>query len=84
MPIDQFIATNSGDKVFTIRIIRLRGGQGATENLLLNPGGPGVSGVEWFPRRAEALHTIVGDGFHLLAFDPEGSNRLEARCDLLP
>lgn len=39
VPMDQFNATSSGDKVFTIPLIRMRG-QNATENLILNPGGP--------------------------------------------
>lgn len=73
VPMDQFNATNSGDKVFTVPLIRLRG-QNATQNLLLNPGGPGGSGAEFLFRRGEQLHTIVGEGFHLLSFDPRGIN----------
>lgn len=73
VPMDQFNATNSGDKVFTVPLIRLRGNN-ATQNLLLNPGGPGGSGAEFLFRRGEQLHTIVGEGFHLLSFDPRGIN----------
>lgn len=74
VPMDQFNATNSGDKVFTIPLIRMRGGKNATQNVLLNPGGPGGSGIEFMFRRGEQLSTIVGDGFHLLSFDPRGIN----------
>lgn len=73
VPMDQFNATNSGDKVFTVPLIRMRGAN-ATQNLLLNPGGPGGSGFEFLHRRGEQLSTIVGEGFHLLSFDPRGVN----------
>lgn len=73
VPMDQFNATNSGDKVFTVPMIRMRG-KDATQNLLLNPGGPGGSGFEFLHRRGAQLSTIVGEGFHLLTFDPRGVN----------
>lgn len=74
VPMDQFDVENSGDKTFFIPLIRLRGGEHATENLLLNPGGPGGSGLEFVFRRGKQLSEIVGDGFHLLSFDPRGIN----------
>jgi hypothetical protein len=74
VPMDQFNATNSGDKVFTIPLIRMRG-KNATQNLLLNPGGPGGSGIEFPSRRGEQLSTIVGEELHLLSFDPRGVNK---------
>lgn len=70
---DQFNATNSANKTFSIPLIRLRG-ENATQNLLLNPGGPGGSGIEFVFRRGKQLSDIVGDGFHLLSFDPRGIN----------
>lgn len=73
VPMDQFNATNSGDKVFDIPLIRMRG-KNATQNLLLNPGGPGGSGFEFLYRRGQQLSAIVGEGFHLLTFDPRGVN----------
>lgn len=73
VPMDQFNATNSGDKVFNIPLLRMRG-KDATQNLLFNPGGPGASGFEFLLRRGEQLRTIVGEGFHLLSFDPRGVN----------
>ncbi|KAJ5382487.1 Alpha/beta hydrolase fold-1 [Penicillium concentricum] len=76
VPIDQFATekqnpTNS--KNFTIPLIRLRS-ENATQNLLLNPGGPGGSGFEFLYRRGNQLQTILGSGFHLLTFDPRGVN----------
>lgn len=73
VPMDQFNASNSGNRVFTVPLIRLRG-RNATQNLLLNPGGPGGSGAEFLFRRGDQLHAIVGEGFHLLSFDPRGIN----------
>lgn len=73
VPMDQFNATTSADKVFTIPLIRMRG-KNATQNLFLNPGGPGASGFEFMFRRGQQLSTIVGEGFHLLSFDPRGIN----------
>lgn len=74
VPMDQFDAENSRDKTFTIPLIRLRG-RNATQNLLLNPGGPGVGGMWMLQWRGEEIKSIVGEDFHLLAFDPRGVNR---------
>ncbi|KAH8885589.1 alpha/beta-hydrolase [Thozetella sp. PMI_491] len=73
VPMDQFNASNSGDKTFYVPLIRLRG-RNATQNILLNPGGPGGSGTQFMHRFGESLSEIVGDGFHLLSFDPRGIN----------
>lgn len=73
VPMDQFDLKNSGDKTFTIPVVRMRG-RNATQNLLLNPGGPGGSGFEFIYRRGEQLKALVGEGFHLLSFDPRGVN----------
>lgn len=77
VPLDQFAtekpnpATNP--KGFRIPLVRLRS-ENATQNLLLNPGGPGASGFEFLYRRGEQLKSILGEGFHLLTFDPRGVN----------
>jgi pimeloyl-ACP methyl ester carboxylesterase len=73
VPMDQFDAENSGNKTFSIPLIRLRG-KNATQNLVLNPGGPGGSGINFMYRRGGDLNTIVGEGFHLVSFDPRGVN----------
>lgn len=82
VPMDQFNATRSGDKVFTLPLMRMRGRgrdddddeDAAVPNLLLNPGGPGGSGLDFLRRRGAQLRAIVGEGFHLLTFDPRGVN----------
>ncbi|KAL2799449.1 Alpha/Beta hydrolase protein [Aspergillus keveii] len=71
---DHFNTTNARSKTFTIALIRLRGGPNATTNLLLNPGDPGASGFDLIYERGKQLRSIVGDGFHLLSFDPRGVN----------
>jgi pimeloyl-ACP methyl ester carboxylesterase len=74
VPIDHFNTANARSKTFTLAPIRLRGRPNARTNLLLNPGGPGASGFDLIHERGEQLRTIVGDGFHLLSFDPRGVN----------
>ncbi|KAK2595281.1 hypothetical protein QQS21_006996 [Conoideocrella luteorostrata] len=73
VPMDQFNATNSGDKTFEIPLIRLRG-KNATENMVLNPGGPGGGGIGFVREFGKQLNVIVGENYHLLSFDPRGVN----------
>ncbi|KXJ92122.1 Alpha/Beta hydrolase protein [Microdochium bolleyi] len=81
VPMDHYGTSVSKHKTFTVPLIRLRGRDGA-HNLLLNPGGPGGSGIEFLYRKGAELREIVGDGFHLLSFDPRGvnSSQPQARC----
>lgn len=73
VPMDQFSEENSGNKTFSIPLIRIRG-KNATKNLLVNPGGPGGSGVEYVYRRGKQMIEVVGGDFHVLGFDPRGIN----------
>ncbi|KAB5578829.1 Alpha/Beta hydrolase protein [Coniochaeta sp. 2T2.1] len=73
VPMDQFNSENSSNKTFNIPLVRLRG-KNATQNLLLDPGGPGVGGFWMLQWRGEEIKAIVGEEFHLLAFDPRGVN----------
>ncbi|KAJ4209593.1 hypothetical protein NW759_013448 [Fusarium solani] len=82
VPIDQF-NKDASDKTFTIPIIRLRGKEGS-QNILLNPGGPGGSGFEFIHRRGEQLSTIIGDDLHLLTFDPRGVNSSKPHASCYP
>ncbi|KAK4160845.1 Alpha/Beta hydrolase protein [Cladorrhinum sp. PSN259] len=87
VPMDQFNATNNrpDNKNFSIPLIRMRG-KNATDNIniLLNPGGPGGSGVNFLHRRGKQLNTIVGENFHLLSFDPRGINQSVPRANCYP
>ncbi|KAF5670090.1 hypothetical protein FHETE_4773 [Fusarium heterosporum] len=82
VPIDQF-NPHASNKTFNVPLIRVRGKDGSP-NLMLNPGGPGGSGFEFLHRRGAQLSTIVGDGFHLLSFDPRGINSSTPRASCYP
>ncbi|KAK3317556.1 Alpha/Beta hydrolase protein [Cercophora scortea] len=84
VPLDQFNASNNLDgKNFSIPLIRLRG-KNATRSILLNPGGPGGSGSNFLYRRGADLHTIIGENFHLLSFDPRSINQSRPLANCYP
>lgn len=83
VPMDQFNTTNSHDKTFTLPLIRLRGDADA-KNILVNPGGPGGSGMEFIYRNGEDLGTIIGSGHHIVSFDPRGVNGSTPQADCYP
>ncbi|VUC20405.1 unnamed protein product [Clonostachys rosea] len=75
VPKDQFDAQNSGDQTFNIPIIRLRGHDAlGGRNLIVNPGGPGGSGLQYIHLKGAEINAIVGEGYHLVSFDPRGVN----------
>ncbi|VBB80876.1 Putative protein of unknown function [Podospora comata] len=80
VPMDQFNASNNGfnnEKHFNISLIRLRGKNATANgniNILLNPGGPGGSGMSLMYRWGVDISKVVGENFHLLSFDPRGVN----------
>jgi pimeloyl-ACP methyl ester carboxylesterase len=82
VPVDQFDDRNSSNKTFSIPLARLRGSKRATKNIIVNPGGPGGSGIGWLYRKGIATQKIAGDNFHILSFDPRGvnSSRPQATC----
>ncbi|EGS22393.1 uncharacterized protein CTHT_0019240 [Thermochaetoides thermophila DSM 1495] len=76
VPIDHF-SERSSDKTFTIPLIRLRSNRTSDTplpNILLNPGGPGGSGTQFVYRLGAKLRDVLGDGVHLIGFDPRGVN----------
>ena len=83
VPMDQLNNTNSGDKIFSIPLLRMRG-KNATQNLLLNPGGPGAGGAGLIYAQGDSLNTIVGENFHLLTFDPRGVNQSRPLASCYP
>ncbi|KAJ7186580.1 Alpha/Beta hydrolase protein [Mycena filopes] len=40
--------------------------------VLVNPGGPGGSGVDYVVEAGQQIATILGDGFDIIGFDPRG------------
>lgn len=73
VPMDHFNRSNSGDKSFVLPLVRLRG-VNAKRSILVNPGGPGGSGVALVQRKGKLLKEIAGDDFHIIGFDPRGIN----------
>ena len=45
------------------------------KSVLMNPGGPGVSGIEYLVLEWERHRSILGDQFNLVSFDPRGVER---------
>ncbi|ROV93694.1 hypothetical protein VPNG_08850 [Cytospora leucostoma] len=58
--------------------------ENATENLFINPGGPGSSGVGFLDRIGEDLNTILGGGLHILSFDPRGIHGSTPKAECYP
>ncbi|RDA90660.1 hypothetical protein CP533_6822 [Ophiocordyceps camponoti-saundersi (nom. inval.)] len=71
VPMDQFGPSGVDGMTFNIPLIRMRGKNG-TQNLVLNPGGPGESGLVFLHTDGASLHDVVGEDYHLLSFDPRG------------
>lgn len=73
VPMDQFNPKNTRNKAFKIPLVRMRGKNG-TKNLLVNPGGPGASGIGFVYGAGEKLNKLIGEDFHIIGFDPRGVN----------
>lgn len=73
VPVDHFQPEHSPQLSFELPLIRLRGRNGS-KNLFVSPGGPGVSGVNFLHNRAVLFDEVVGDHFHIVAFDARGVN----------
>ncbi|KAF2714075.1 hypothetical protein K504DRAFT_371560, partial [Pleomassaria siparia CBS 279.74] len=50
-------------------------------DLLINPGGPGVSGVSLVLQGYASLQELLGDGYNLVGFDPRGINNSGLNLD---
>ncbi|KAK2882615.1 hypothetical protein FQN49_000187 [Arthroderma sp. PD_2] len=73
VPKDQFNPSNFDNETFNIPLVRMRG-KNATQNLLVNPGGPGGSGFAFMYGDALEIMRVIDESFHLLSFDPRGVN----------
>ncbi|KAK3181622.1 hypothetical protein K4F52_007000 [Lecanicillium sp. MT-2017a] len=70
-------------KTFTIALNRLRGKNG-TKNMLVNPGGPGGSGLDLVKKAGKQLRTIVGEETHIVGFDPRGVGQSPPLAECFP
>ncbi|KAG9250989.1 Alpha/Beta hydrolase protein [Emericellopsis atlantica] len=72
VPLDHFNASNPDTVQFPI--IRLRGkSAGAGRNLLVNPGGPGNSGIDYVTKGGKHINTLVGEDYHIVSWAPRGT-----------
>ena len=88
VPMNHFTAANSSDandnkEVFSIPLIRMRANN-ATQNLIINPGGPGASGVGFVYAIGDELNTILDEGYHILSFDPRRVNGSRPKAECYP
>ncbi len=63
---------NPGDGQTEVALSRKVSAGDATGSLLINPGGPGGSGIEFLPPAVGMISESVQEQFHILAFDPRG------------
>lgn len=63
---------NPGDGQTEVALQRQVATGDATGSLLINPGGPGGSGIEFLPHAAGMISPSVLKKFHVVAFDPRG------------
>ena len=69
VPLDHL---NPNDQIFEIALIRKSGTQNLSP-LLINPGGPGASGVDYLRDNYDAVGTQnLRENFQLIGFDPRG------------
>ncbi|KAL1864588.1 hypothetical protein Daus18300_007605 [Diaporthe australafricana] len=80
---DNSSGTDVKDQTFIIPLMRMRG-KNATQNVIINPGGPGGSGLAFIYEIGEALNTILGEGYHVLSFDPRGVNGSVPKAECYP
>lgn len=82
VPIDHWAAvgSSSNNKSFSIPLKRLMANENAYGTILLNPGGPGGSGIAFLDGYGIALDTILGGQWDLLGFDPRCAARGHFSC----
>ena len=71
MPLDY---SDPSGKTISLALIRKQAGDPSQRigSLLMNPGGPGGSGVEFLPQVLFAIDSSISDRFDLVSFDPRG------------
>jgi len=74
-----------GGASFTLPLLRLRAArpEARVGSLLVNPGGPGGSGVAWVRSGAARLPQAIRDRFDVVGFDPRGAAGSEPSIDCI-
>ncbi|EFQ96695.1 hypothetical protein MGYG_08619 [Nannizzia gypsea CBS 118893] len=84
VPKEHFNTNNANNnETFSIPLVRMRG-KNATQNLLVNPGGPGGSGFAFIYGDAISLMAVIDESHHLLSFDPRGVNSSQPLATCYP
>ena len=68
---------NPGGKRISIAINRLKASGSAQGSILVNPGGPGASGVDLVESGSAMFSTTLKKNFNIVGFDPRGISRSE-------
>jgi pimeloyl-ACP methyl ester carboxylesterase len=58
---------------FQLAVVRLKATGKRLGSLLINPGGPGVSGVQWVRQDARSFDDALRSAYDLVGWDPRGS-----------
>jgi pimeloyl-ACP methyl ester carboxylesterase len=64
---------NAGEKL-KLRLVRLPAAADTpnAKSIIVNPGGPGASGIKQFINGTAGYQDVVGNSFHIISFDPRG------------
>lgn len=68
----------------TVAYIQHPSNHTGAEDILINPGGPGSSGVATVLQAVQTLRTYLGHKHNIIGFDPRGVNNSGLRLDCLP
>lgn len=66
--------TPNGNEKLKLRLVRQPAAAKTpnAKSIIINPGGPGESGIKSIVDGGSGYQDIVGDGFHIIGFDPRG------------
>jgi pimeloyl-ACP methyl ester carboxylesterase len=64
----------TGGEKLKLRLVRQPAASGSVnaKSIIINPGGPGESGIKSVVDGGSGYQDVVGDGFHIIGFDPRG------------
>ena len=72
---------NPGTGTFQLAVVRLKATGKRLGSMLINPGGPGVGGVDWVRQAAGSFDDALKSAYDLVGWDPRGTgNSSPVRC----
>lgn len=81
MPLD-YDDTSAGET--TVAFIQHASNLTGAQDILVNPGGPGGSGVDILRAYKQRFRSLLGQGYNLVGFDPRGVGSSGLRLDCVP